>query len=153
MFPDKLKKLEKNKDGELVQDKAAKGDVSQDDESDAYTRQDGCGATVGAKVSGEAMNDADMSAIVHVKEIKLPREIMLENKVESLEAKVEKLQLDHDKLPVFFENFMKIRPELVPSTPNAKEDPLDVAIDGEHMDVVGHPDEKEGPNEKVTDIH
>nr|GFD28141.1 hypothetical protein [Tanacetum cinerariifolium] len=29
LFPDKLKKLEKNKDGELVQDKAAKGKVAQ----------------------------------------------------------------------------------------------------------------------------
>nr|GEV18585.1 hypothetical protein [Tanacetum cinerariifolium] len=77
-----------------------------------------------------------------------PREIVLENKVDSLEAKVEKLQLDHDKMVVFFENFKKIRPELVPPTPDAKEDPSDAAIDGEHMDVVGHPDENEGPNEK-----
>ncbi|GJZ05507.1 hypothetical protein Tco_0539300 [Tanacetum coccineum] len=66
------------------------GGVSRDDESDAYTRQDGRGATVGAKVSGEARNDADMIV----------------------------------------------------------EDPSDAAIDGEHMDVVGHPDENEGPNEK-----
>ncbi|GJZ83597.1 hypothetical protein Tco_0648770, partial [Tanacetum coccineum] len=236
LFPDKLKKLEKNKDGELVQDKAAKGKapsvtikdlgelvqkdakwkklsaddsvrvcllymselifrgtedkkdsnpttklqptdtemgqnwyrksydyldgkgkyvllddldgVSQDDESDAYTRQDGRGATVGEKVSGEAMNDANMSAVVHVEETKSAREIVLENKVESLEAKVKKLQLDHDKMAVFFKNFKKIRPKLVPPTPDAKEDPSDAAIDGEHMDAVGHPDEKEGPNEK-----
>nr|GEW56815.1 hypothetical protein [Tanacetum cinerariifolium] len=205
-FLDKLKKLEKNKDGELVQDKAVKfkaakpsvmikdlgldirifpqqlslvdsnpttklqptdaemgqnwyrrsydyldvkeksvplgdlGGISQDDESDAYTRQDRRGATVGAKVSDEAMNDADMSAVVHVEEIKSAREIVLENTVESLEAKVEKLQLDHDKMAVFFENFKKIQPEL--------EDPSDAAIDGEHMDVVGHPDKNEGPNEK-----
>nr|GEX55319.1 hypothetical protein [Tanacetum cinerariifolium] len=103
------------------------GGVSQDDESDAYTRQDGCGATVGAKVSGEVMNDVDISAIVHVEETKSVREIVLEDKVEFLEAKVEKLQLDHDKMA---------------------EDPLDAAIDGEHMDVVGHPNENEGPNEK-----
>nr|GFA52898.1 hypothetical protein [Tanacetum cinerariifolium] len=32
------------------------GGVSQDDESDAFTRQDGRGATVGAKVSGECNN-------------------------------------------------------------------------------------------------
>ncbi|GJZ32438.1 phospholipase-like protein, partial [Tanacetum coccineum] len=124
------------------------GGVSQDDESDAYTRQDGHGATVGAKVSGKAMNDADMSAIVHVEETKSAREIVLENKVESLEAKVEKLQLDHDKMAVFFENFKKIWPELVPPTPDAKEDPSDAAIDGEHLDAVGHPDENKGPNEK-----
>ncbi|GJY64636.1 hypothetical protein Tco_0466096 [Tanacetum coccineum] len=77
------------------------GGVSQDDEFDAYTRQDGRGATVRAKVSGEVMNDANMSVVVHVEETKSAREIMLENKVESLETKVEKLQLDHDKLAVF----------------------------------------------------
>ncbi|GJW28062.1 putative ribonuclease H-like domain-containing protein [Tanacetum coccineum] len=124
------------------------GCVSQDDESYAYTRQDGRGATVGAKVSGEAMNDADMSAVVHVEETKSAREIVPKNKVASLEAKVEKLQLDHNKMVVFFENFKKIRPELVPPTPDAKEDPSDAAIDGEHMDVVSHLDENEGPNEK-----
>nr|GEW66613.1 hypothetical protein [Tanacetum cinerariifolium] len=124
------------------------GGVSQDDEFDAYTRQDGRGATVGVKVSGEAMNDADISAVIYVEETKSAREIVLENKVESLEAKVEKLQLDHDKMAVFFQNFKKIRPELVPLTPDAKEDPTDAAIDGEHMGVVGHPDENEGPNEK-----
>nr|GEX01346.1 phospholipase-like, aminotransferase-like mobile domain protein [Tanacetum cinerariifolium] len=32
------------------------------------------------------------------------------------------------------------------------EDPLDAAIDGEHIDAVGHPDENEGPNEKGGDI-
>ncbi|GJV93788.1 hypothetical protein Tco_1541601 [Tanacetum coccineum] len=214
LFPDKLKKLEKKKDGELVQDKEAKGldigifpqqlsldsnpttklqstdaemgqnyyrksydyldgkeksvqlddlgGVSQDDESDTYTIQDGRGVTVGAKVSGEAMNDADMSAVVHVEETKSAREIVLKNKVESLETKVEKLQLDHDKMEVFFENFKKIRPELVPPTPDAKEDPSDAAIDGEHIpfallfwgvdvehtNAVGNPDENEGPNAK-----
>ncbi|GKD57499.1 hypothetical protein Tco_1290886, partial [Tanacetum coccineum] len=56
-------------------------------------RQDRHGATVGAKVSVEAMTDADMSAVVH-------------------------------------------------------EDPSDAAIDGEHMDAVGHPDENQGPNAK-----
>nr|GEW27462.1 hypothetical protein [Tanacetum cinerariifolium] len=56
------------------------GGVSQDDESDAYSRQDERGATVEAKVSGEAMNDADMSAVVHVEGTKSAREIMLENK-------------------------------------------------------------------------
>nr|GFA63294.1 hypothetical protein [Tanacetum cinerariifolium] len=125
------------------------GGISRDDESNAYTRQDECGATVGAKVSGEAMNDADMSVVVNVEETKSAREIVLEIKVESLEAKVEKLQLDHDKMAVFFENFKKIQPELVPPTPDTKEDPLDAAIDGEHMDVVGHPDENEGPNDKI----
>ncbi|GKC15523.1 hypothetical protein Tco_1012305, partial [Tanacetum coccineum] len=131
------------------------GGVSQDDESDTYTRQYGRGATVGAKlsvklildglndsqqkVSGEAMNDADMSAVIHVEETKSAREIVLKNKVESLEAKVEKLQLDHDKMAVFFENFKKIQPELVPPTPDAKEDPSDVAIDGEHMDTIDPP--------------
>nr|GFA82693.1 hypothetical protein [Tanacetum cinerariifolium] len=45
-------------------------------------------------------------------------------------------------------NIKKIRPELVPSTSDAKEDPSDATIDGEHMDAVGHPDENEGPNEK-----
>nr|GEU71283.1 hypothetical protein [Tanacetum cinerariifolium] len=162
LFPDKLKKLEKNKDGELVQDKAAKGlDIRifpqqlslMDDESDAYTRKDGCGVTVGTKVSGEAMNDADMSAVVYIEETKLAREIVLENKVESLEAKVVKLQLDHDKMALFFENFKKIRPELVPLTPDAKEDPSDATIDGEHMDAVGPPDENEGPNEKSSIHH
>nr|GEV73686.1 hypothetical protein [Tanacetum cinerariifolium] len=76
--------------------------------------------------------------------------LQLERKlvVESLDAKVEKLQLDHDKMAVFFENFKKARPELITLTPDAKEDPSDVAIDGEHMDAVGHPDENEGPNEK-----
>nr|GEV21838.1 phospholipase-like protein [Tanacetum cinerariifolium] len=119
MFPDKLKKLKKNKDGDLVQDKATKGKAAQpsvmikdlgldigifpqqlllvDDESDAYTRQDGRGATFRAKVSGEAMNDADMSAVVH-------------------------------------------------------EDPSDAAINGEHMDAVGHPDENKGPNEKEDPV-
>ncbi|GKD84788.1 hypothetical protein Tco_1355942, partial [Tanacetum coccineum] len=29
-----------------------------------------------------------------------------------------------------------------------KEDPSDAAIDGEHLDAVGHPDENKGPNEK-----
>ncbi|GKA44276.1 phospholipase-like protein [Tanacetum coccineum] len=125
------------------------GGVPQDDESDTYTRRYGRGATVGAKVCGEAMNDADMSAVVHVEKTKSVREIVLKNKVESLEAKVEKLKLDHDKMAVFFENFKKIQPELVPPTPDAKEDPSDAAIDGEHMDVVGHPDENEGPNAKV----
>nr|GFB21724.1 phospholipase-like protein [Tanacetum cinerariifolium] len=212
LFLDKLKKLEKNKDGELVQDKATKGKaaqpsvtikdledkkvvltfmprlvddlsawndfpweigqnwyrrsydyldikeksvslddlggLSQDDESDAYTRQDGRGATVKAKVSGKAMNDDDMSAVVYVEETKSAREILLENKVESLEVKVKKLQFDHDKMAVFFENFKKIRPELVPPIHNAKEDHSDAAIDGDHMDVVCHPDENEGPNEK-----
>ncbi|GJZ24645.1 phospholipase-like protein, partial [Tanacetum coccineum] len=140
--------------------------VSQDDESDAYTRQDGRGATVGEKVSGEAMNDADMSAIAHVEETKLAREIVLENKVEFLEAKVKKLQLEHDKMAEFFENFkVSCRSWLrrgrhcsfvVDSLiryiylrgRNQNEDPSDAAIDGEHMDAVGHPDEKEGPNEK-----
>ncbi|GJR20665.1 phospholipase-like protein [Tanacetum coccineum] len=60
---------------------------------------DGCSATDGAKVSGEAMNDADMSA-----ETKSAREIVLENKVEFLEARVEKLQLDHYQMAEFFEN-------------------------------------------------
>nr|GEX00416.1 ribonuclease H-like domain-containing protein [Tanacetum cinerariifolium] len=32
--------------------------------------------------------------------------------------------------------------------PNEKEDPSDAAIIGEHMYAVGHPDENEGPNEK-----
>ncbi|GKA79265.1 phospholipase-like protein, partial [Tanacetum coccineum] len=116
--------------------------------TDAEIGQDGRGATVGAKVSGEAMNDVDMSAVVHVKETKSTREIVLKNKVESLEAVVEKLKLDHDKMAVFFENFKKFWPELVPPTPDAKEDPSDAAIDGEHMDAVGHPDENERPNAK-----
>ncbi|GJX92362.1 hypothetical protein Tco_0345688 [Tanacetum coccineum] len=77
------------------------GGVSQDDEFDAYTRQDGRGATVGAKVSGEVMNDANMSVVVHVEEKKSAREIVLENKVEFLEAKVDKLQLDHDQMANF----------------------------------------------------
>nr|GEZ84702.1 phospholipase-like protein [Tanacetum cinerariifolium] len=190
LVTDKLKKPEKNKDGELVQDKAAKGKatqpsvtikdlgelvqkdakwkkikiqiqllsfnrlmqrrgdvkekfvplddlggVSQDDESDAYTRQDGRGAIVGAK-------DDESDAYTRQD----GRGAIVGAKVESLEAKVEKLQLDHGKMAVF--NIKKIRPELVPSTSDAKEDPSDATIDGEHMDAVGHPDENEGPNEK-----
>nr|GEY40238.1 hypothetical protein [Tanacetum cinerariifolium] len=122
--------------------------VSQDDESDSNTRQDGCGATVKAKVSGEVMNDANMSTVVHIEETKLAREIVLKNKVELLEAKVKKLQLNHNKMAEFFENFYKIRPELVPQTLDAKEDPSDATIDGEHMDVVGNTDENERPNAK-----
>nr|GEY63047.1 hypothetical protein [Tanacetum cinerariifolium]GEY65678.1 hypothetical protein [Tanacetum cinerariifolium] len=71
------------------------------------------------------MNDANMSVVV-LEETKSTKDIVLENKVESLEAKVEKLQLDHDNM----------------------EDPSDAANDGKHMDVIGHPDENEGPNEK-----
>nr|GEX77771.1 hypothetical protein [Tanacetum cinerariifolium] len=123
-----------------------------DDKSDAYTRQDGRGAIIGAKDSGEAMNDAYISVVVHVEETKSDRDIVLKNKVESLEAKVKKLQLDHDKMAVFFENFKKIRPELVPPTLDAKEDPSDATIDGEHMDVVGHPDKNEGHNEKEDSL-
>ncbi|GKB70901.1 hypothetical protein Tco_0932313 [Tanacetum coccineum] len=95
------------------------GGVSQDDESDAYTRQDGRGATVGAKVSGEAMNDANISAVVHED----PSDAAIDG--------------EHmDAIGHLDEN----------EGPNEKEDPSDAAIDGEHMDVIGHPDENEGPN-------
>ncbi|GJW49024.1 phospholipase-like protein [Tanacetum coccineum] len=97
------------------------GGVSQDDESDAYTRQDGRGATVGAKVSGESMNDADMSAIVHE---------------DPSDAAINGEHMDVIGHPDENER------------PNEKEDPSDAATDGEHMDVVGHPDKNEGPNAK-----
>nr|GEX07173.1 hypothetical protein [Tanacetum cinerariifolium] len=48
----------------------------------------------------------------------------------------------------FSENFKKIQLELVPPTPDAKEDLSDATNDGEHMYIIGHPDENEGPNEK-----
>ncbi|GJY55855.1 phospholipase-like protein [Tanacetum coccineum] len=100
------------------------GGVSRDDESDAYTRQDGRGATVGAKVSGEAMNDADISAVVHE---------------DPSDAAIDGEHMDAVGHPNENEG------------PNEKEDPSDAAIDEEHMDVVGHPDENEGPNAKVFD--
>ncbi|GJU30537.1 hypothetical protein Tco_1174126 [Tanacetum coccineum] len=81
----------------------------------------GRGATDGAKVSGEAMKYVDMSAVAEVEETKSARQIVLKNKVRFLEAKVDKLYLDHD----------------------AKEDPLDAAIDVEHTNAVGNPDENE----------
>nr|GEV74292.1 hypothetical protein [Tanacetum cinerariifolium] len=85
------------------------GGVTYDDESDSYAGQDRCGATDGTQVSYEAIKDADMSAVAHVKETKLAREIVLENKATSA--------LDKNE------------------GPNAKEDPSDAAIDVEHMDV------------------
>ncbi|GKE70746.1 hypothetical protein Tco_1528818 [Tanacetum coccineum] len=112
------------------------GGVSRDDESDAYTRQDGRGATVGAKVSGEAMNDADMSVVVYVEEKKSAREIVLKNKEDPSDAAIDGEHMDAVGHPDEKEG------------PNEKEDPSDAAIDGEHMDAVGHPDENEGPNAK-----
>ncbi|GJS85634.1 retrovirus-related pol polyprotein from transposon TNT 1-94 [Tanacetum coccineum] len=135
VFLDKFKKLEKNKAGlgeaakgldigivpQQLSLVSRKSEVDSNPTTklqltDAEMRQnwyrksydylnDGCGATDGVKVSGEAMNDADMSAVAHVEETKLARDIVLENKVEFLEAKVEKLQLDHYQMVEFFENF------------------------------------------------
>ncbi|GJV18900.1 hypothetical protein Tco_1367920 [Tanacetum coccineum] len=56
--------------GELVLDKAAKGKAQPSDKGDkvgvTIKDLDGRGATDGAKVSGKAMDDADMSAVAHV---------------------------------------------------------------------------------------
>ncbi|GJR42320.1 hypothetical protein Tco_1310423 [Tanacetum coccineum] len=63
------------------------GGVSHDDESNSYTGHDRRGATDGAKVSSDAMKDADMSAVAQVEETKSAIEIVLKNKAEFLEAK------------------------------------------------------------------
>nr|GEZ66311.1 hypothetical protein [Tanacetum cinerariifolium] len=96
--------------------------VSQDDESNAYNRQDGCGAIVGAKTSSEAINDADTSAVVHVEETKSARGIVLENKEDPSDTSIDGEHMD-------------VVSHLEENTgPNEKEDPLDISIDGEHIE-------------------
>ncbi|GJR10005.1 hypothetical protein Tco_0792657 [Tanacetum coccineum] len=76
------------------------------DESDSSDKlhlwpQNGAKSVV---LSSGCMNDADMSAVAYIEETKSAIEIVLKNKVEFLEARVEKLQLDHDQMAKFFEN-------------------------------------------------
>ncbi|GKC77682.1 phospholipase-like protein [Tanacetum coccineum] len=96
---------------------------SHDNEFDSYTKQDGCGATNGAKVSGEDMKDADTS-------VEDPSDATTD--VEHMDAIG--------------------NPEENEGS-NEKEDPSDSATNEEHMDVVGNPDENEGTNAKEPISH
>jgi hypothetical protein len=91
-----------------------------DDESDSFTGGDGPGATDRAKVNGEAMSDADMSGVAQVEETKSAIETVLENRVACLEAKVEKLLLNHDEMIEFLRHCKKILPWLVSPTAEVK---------------------------------
>ncbi|GJR34043.1 phospholipase-like protein [Tanacetum coccineum] len=139
---------------------------SHDDESDSYTKQDGCGATNGAKVSGDDMKDVETSVVAQVEDTKLAREIVLENKFELLEDKEDpsnaSTNVEHmDAIGNPEENEgSSEKCQLVSENDIARgsqqlevEDPSDAATDGEHMDAVGNPDENEGTNAKEPISH